>query len=61
MSVLTEIMHERAEWGERHTRFSHKVKQYRALFEYALLIVLGLVVYCCHSQLVQIVSGILFE
>ena len=54
MSVLTEIMNERAAWDKRELRDARKMRSIRSLLEYTLLATIGLVVYCYHAQLLEV-------
>jgi len=58
MSVLTEIVNERAAWDKRDFRLARRVRNIRALLEYALLGTIGLVVYCYHAQLIDIAKSV---
>ncbi len=53
MSVLTQIMNERAAWDKREPRCEKRLRNIRAILEYALLVTIGFVVYCYHAQLIE--------
>lgn len=54
MSVLTEIVNQRASWGKRELGLERKVRKMRAMLEYVLLATIGLVVYCYHTELLEV-------
>lgn len=58
MSVLTDIMNERAAWYKRESQMTRRVRKLRSMLEYALLGTIGLVVYCYHAQLIEIAKSV---
>jgi hypothetical protein len=60
MSVLTEIMHERAAWDKRELGGVKRMRAIRSALEYTLLVTIGFVVYCYHAQLLEI-ARLVFE
>ena len=58
MSVLTEIMNERAAWDKQELRLARRMRNIRVLLEYALLATIGFVVYCYHAQLLEIAKSV---
>lgn len=60
MSVLTEVMEERASWATRSVKSSLRMRQARLLLDYAMVAGMGVVVYMYHSQLVDVTKH-LFE
>ncbi len=58
MSVLTEIVHNRSEWGQKYFSVSRKTRQVRNVLEYVLIVCMGFVVYCYHAQLLEVATSI---
>lgn len=54
MSVLTQLMNERADWDSRNMRDEVRRRQYRMMLESVLLVVLGFVAYCFHAQILDV-------
>jgi hypothetical protein len=58
MSVLTEIVHNRAGWGQKYFSESRKTRQVRDVLEYVLIVCIGFVIYCYHTQLLEVATSI---
>lgn len=53
MSVLTQVMEERASWTTRNSKSLLRMRQARLLLDYSMVLGMGVVVYMYHPQLVD--------
>lgn len=59
MSVLSDLVHERTEWSNRHNALAVRHNHLKAVTDYTVLLLIGLLLYFYHDRILIFVKRVL--